>query len=55
LAIAPEPANSGGRRLADRPLRQRYRVADVDVLTAQEARRFITAGRRDPGADISLA
>ena len=30
-------------------------MADVDVLTAQEARRFITGGGRDPRADITLA
>ncbi len=55
MVIAPEPANDGGRRLAGPALRQRYRVADVDVLTAQEARRYVTGGCRDPRADITLA
>lgn len=37
------------------PLRQRYRPTDLDVLTAQEARRFISPQLRDPRADITLA
>jgi len=46
LVITTEPA---------RPLRQRYRPADLDVLTAHEARRFITPRMPDPRADITLA
>ena len=38
-----------------RPLPRRYRPADLDVLTAQEARRFINPGMPDPRADITLA
>lgn len=37
------------------PLRERYRPADVDVLSAPEARRYVTGGCRDPRADITLA
>ena len=37
-----------------RALRRRYTVADVDVLTAGEARRFI-GHTRDPQADLTLA
>ena len=47
------PADRQGR--AGPALRQRYRPSDVDVLTAQEARRFIAGGDRDPRADITLA
>ena len=37
-----------------RELRDRYTVADLDVLTRDEARRFV-AGRADPHADAVLA
>jgi SAM-dependent methyltransferase len=38
-----------------RDLRTRYTVADLDVLSAQEARRFAPAGARNPQADPALA
>ena len=36
-------------------VRSRYCPADVDVLTAEEARRFAPGGTADPRADITLA
>jgi hypothetical protein len=36
-------------------LRMRYTAADVDVLTRDEARRFVANGACDPGTDIPLA
>jgi SAM-dependent methyltransferase len=36
-------------------LRTRYTVADLDVLSAQEARRFVRAGADDPQTDLALA
>jgi SAM-dependent methyltransferase len=50
LVITGEP-----RRLSGPPLRERYGRADVDVLTAQEARRFVTGAGPDPRADLTLA
>jgi SAM-dependent methyltransferase len=38
-----------------RDLRTRYTVADLDVLSAQEARRFAPAGAGNPQADPALA
>jgi SAM-dependent methyltransferase len=38
-----------------RELRTRYTVADLDVLSAQEARRFAPAGAGNPQADPALA
>lgn len=49
MVITTEP----GRQA--RPLRQRYGPADLDVLTAQEARRFIAPQMPDPRVDITLA
>jgi SAM-dependent methyltransferase len=36
-------------------LRTRYTAADLDVLTAEEARRFVPAGAGNPQADPALA
>jgi SAM-dependent methyltransferase len=36
-------------------LRTRYTVADLDVLSAEEARRFVPAGAGNPRADPALA
>jgi SAM-dependent methyltransferase len=41
------------RRAAD--LRKRYTVADLDVLSADEAQRFLGCGTGDPGSDAALA
>ena len=38
-----------------RDLRGRYTVADLDVLSAEEARRFVPGGDGDPQADLALA
>jgi SAM-dependent methyltransferase len=38
-----------------RELRIRYTVADLEALTAQEARRFLRDGHADPQADLPLA
>jgi SAM-dependent methyltransferase len=38
-----------------RGLRTRYTVADLDVLSADEARRFLAAGPGDPHLDAALA
>jgi SAM-dependent methyltransferase len=38
-----------------RDLRTRYTVADLDVLSAEEARRFAPAGAGNPRADSALA
>jgi SAM-dependent methyltransferase len=38
-----------------RELRARYTVADVGVLTQDEARRFLPSGTGDPRSDITLA
>jgi SAM-dependent methyltransferase len=38
-----------------RDLRTRYTVADLDALSADEARRFLAGGPRDPQLDVSLA
>jgi SAM-dependent methyltransferase len=38
-----------------RELRMRYTVADLDVLTAEEERRFVHLGAGDPRADPALA
>jgi SAM-dependent methyltransferase len=46
-------AEDGARRA--RELRTRYTVADLDVLTAEEARRFVHPGAGDPQADPALA
>jgi SAM-dependent methyltransferase len=47
--IAAETRAGSGREL-----RTRYTADDVGVLTADEARRFLTRGS-DPGADLNLA
>jgi SAM-dependent methyltransferase len=36
-------------------LRQRYSVADLDALSVEEARRFLSDGSRDPQLDLPLA
>jgi SAM-dependent methyltransferase len=41
------------RRAAD--LRTRYTVADLDVLSADEARRFLGGGPGDPQVDVPIA
>jgi SAM-dependent methyltransferase len=46
-------AEASRRRSAE--LRTRYTAADLDVLTAEEARRFVQAGARDPRLDGGLA
>jgi SAM-dependent methyltransferase len=47
---APEaPARSAG------DLRTRYTLADLDVLTAEEMRRFVGDGTEDPQANAALA
>jgi len=38
-----------------RNLRTRYTAADLDVLTVEEARRFVHAGADDPQANLALA
>lgn len=38
-----------------RELRRRYTTADLSVLTADEARRFVGHGAADPQADITVA
>ena len=38
-----------------RGLRTRYTVADLDALSAEEARRFVVGGPGDPHVDASLA
>jgi SAM-dependent methyltransferase len=38
-----------------RDLRTRYTVADLDALTAEEARRFVGAASNDPQANLPLA
>ena len=38
-----------------RELRRRYTAADVDVLTQDEAQRFVPDGAGDPRTDIALA
>lgn len=38
-----------------RELRRRYTTADVDVLTREEAQRFVPDGAGDPRTDIALA
>jgi SAM-dependent methyltransferase len=48
--IAAEPRSRGGRAL-----RNRYSAADLDVLTADELRRFAAGAGADPCADITLA
>ena len=45
--------NHAARR--GRDLRSRYTADDVDVLTEEEASRFLSAGQGDPQADASLA
>lgn len=50
VPAAPWPEVARGREL-----RTRYTVADVDVLTEEEARRFIGDGSRDPQSDVLLA
>jgi SAM-dependent methyltransferase len=46
-------SEAGARRARD--LRMRYTVADLDVLTAEEARRFVHPGAGNPQADSALA
>jgi SAM-dependent methyltransferase len=48
---------SAGDRLARRApdLRIRYTAADLDALSADEARRFLVDGRADPQVDVPLA
>jgi SAM-dependent methyltransferase len=46
-------AEAGRRPSAE--LRRRYTAADLDVLTAEEARRFLGSGARDPRLDWGLA
>jgi SAM-dependent methyltransferase len=41
--------------LKTRELRRRYTVADLEALTAEEARRFVVGGTGDPQADLPLA
>ena len=41
------------RRAVD--LRKRYTVADLDVLSAEEAQRFLGCGTGDPRSDVALA
>ena len=48
--ISPETAPRRGLEL-----RSRYTAADVGVLTADEARRFVRLERGDPRTDITLA
>ncbi len=48
--ISPETAQRRGLEL-----RSRYTAADVGVLTADEARRFVRLERGDPRTDITLA
>jgi len=50
LVIGSEVPHPAGREL-----RTRYTAADLSVLTAEEARRFIPDGDGDPGTDIVLA
>ncbi len=47
------PAEAARRPAAG--LRTRYTAADLDVLTAEEARRFVHAGAQDPRLDEGLA
>jgi SAM-dependent methyltransferase len=48
---------TAGERLSRRAtdLRTRYTVADLDVLSAEEARRFLGCGTGDPRTDVPLA
>ena len=48
---------TAGERLSRRAtdLRTRYTVADLDVLSAEEARRFLCCGTGDPRTDVPLA
>ena len=48
---------TAGERLSRRAkdLRRRYTVADLDVLSAEEARRFLACGVADPQANVPLA
>lgn len=48
---------SAGERVSRRArdLRARYTVADLDALSAEEARRFLCGGHGDPQVDVSLA
>jgi SAM-dependent methyltransferase len=43
------------RRRRGRELRTRYTAADLDVLTPEEARRFLAEGAGDPQTDMALA
>lgn len=48
---------NAGKRPSRGPqdLRTRYTVVDLDALTADEARRFVSGGPRDPQRDVPLA
>jgi SAM-dependent methyltransferase len=46
-------SEAGGQRGHD--LRTRYTVADVEVLTAEEARRYVAGGGGNPQSDRTLA